>query len=63
MHRGGSENLDLNARGEGAGPRGVVAVELKGLEEVGGGGRRDQAGPRRCPQPSRMRRRFPFVEV
>lgn len=29
-----------------------MAAELRGLEEVGGGGRSDQAGPRRCPQPS-----------
>lgn len=29
-----------------------MAAEFRGLEEVGGGGRRDQAGPRRCPQPS-----------
>lgn len=59
----GAENLNLKARGESPGPRGMAAVELRGLEEVGGRDPRDQARPRPCPQPSRMRRRFPFVEV
>lgn len=48
----GVENLDLKALGEGPGLRGRAAAELRGLEEVRGGGRRDQVGPRRCPQPS-----------
>lgn len=29
-----------------------MAAELRGLQEVEGGGRSDQAGPRRYPQPS-----------